>query len=166
MSEGVAAVTDISCFSLCIDVKSTSWYSLRICASCLTINDKTDLRLTVLYSVPIQTGMTALMAAANKGHASVMTLLLDAKADVNLADCVRHALILKMRGCVSHENLYDVTMIMFCCDVMCIVSTTKSHYVMGLPSNWSDIVSYCNRLVWQLLWWQLLKDMHQSWHRC
>jgi Ankyrin repeat len=91
MSEGVAAVTDISCFSLCIDVKSTSWYSLRICASCLTINDETDLRLTVLYSVPIQTGMTALMAAANKGHASVMTLLLDAKADANLADSVRHA---------------------------------------------------------------------------
>ena len=52
----------------------------------MTINDKTDLRLTVLYSVPIQTGMTALMAAANKGHASVMTLLLDAKADANLAD--------------------------------------------------------------------------------
>jgi Ankyrin repeats (many copies) len=38
-----------------------------------------------------QDGLTALMMASGKGHASVVTLLLDAKADVNLANNVRHS---------------------------------------------------------------------------
>ena len=37
-----------------------------------------------------QYGHTALIVAANGGHASVVTLLLDAKADVNHASLVRH----------------------------------------------------------------------------
>jgi ankyrin repeat protein len=36
-----------------------------------------------------QAGWTALIFAAAKGHASVVTLLLDAKVEVNLADNVR-----------------------------------------------------------------------------
>ena len=38
----------------------------------------------------IQNGSTSLIVAAIGGHASVVTLLLDAKADVDLADIVRH----------------------------------------------------------------------------
>jgi ankyrin repeat protein len=40
-----------------------------------------------------QNGSTALIAAAIVGHESVATLLLDAKADVNHADNVRHSSI-------------------------------------------------------------------------
>ena len=39
--------------------------------------------------------MTPLIAAAIRGHTSVVTLLLDAKADVNHADDVR---------CCSHDS--------------------------------------------------------------
>lgn len=37
-----------------------------------------------------QSGVTALMLASAGGHASVVALLLDANADVNLANIVSH----------------------------------------------------------------------------
>lgn len=47
-------------------------------------------RLIDSHSMIIQNGSTSLIVAAIGGHASVVTLLLDAKADVDLADIVRH----------------------------------------------------------------------------
>jgi ankyrin repeat protein len=55
----------------------------------------------------IQDGTTSLMVAAIGGHGSVVALLLDAKADVNRANTVRHAIlsfIMKMHGSNGHEN--------------------------------------------------------------
>lgn len=40
--------------------------------------------------MPIQDGATALIISANGGNESVMALLLDAKADLNHANSVRH----------------------------------------------------------------------------
>jgi ankyrin repeat protein len=52
-------------------------------------------------SIKIQAGATALMSAAGGGHASLVTLLLDAKADVNHADNVRHYLLSMHRRLVK-----------------------------------------------------------------
>jgi ankyrin repeat protein len=43
----------------------------------------------------IQDGRTALTCAAAEGHSSVVKVLLDAKADVNHADNVRHSLCIQ-----------------------------------------------------------------------
>jgi ankyrin repeat protein len=51
---------------------------------------------TTYMSIKIQAGATALISAAGGGHASVVTLLLDAKADVNHADNVRHSVSISM----------------------------------------------------------------------
>jgi ankyrin repeat protein len=40
--------------------------------------------------MPIQDGATALIISANGGNESVMALLLEAKADLNHANSVRH----------------------------------------------------------------------------
>lgn len=45
--------------------------------------------LTPCFSILNQNGVTPLTAGAYQGHASVVTLLLNAKADVNHADQVR-----------------------------------------------------------------------------
>jgi ankyrin repeat protein len=45
--------------------------------------------LTSCFSLLNQNGVTPLIAAAYQGHASVVTLLLNANADVNHADQVR-----------------------------------------------------------------------------
>jgi ankyrin repeat protein len=48
---------------------------------------------TTYMSIKIQAGATALISAAGGGHASVVTLLLDAKADLNQSDNVRSYLL-------------------------------------------------------------------------
>ena len=47
--------------------------------------------ITVRFSILIQEGRTAIMTAANAGHASTVTLLLGAKADVSFVDNVSHS---------------------------------------------------------------------------
>ena len=46
--------------------------------------------LDIVHSKLNQDGHTALSQALSRGHGSVVTLLLDARADVNLADKVRY----------------------------------------------------------------------------
>lgn len=53
------------------------------------------LYLTMPCSTLFQNGTSALIAGAAEGHVSAMSLLLNAKADVNLADHVRHELNLQ-----------------------------------------------------------------------
>ena len=65
------------------------------------------------YFTLTQNGQTALMVAASGGHTSVVTLLLDAKADVNLADNVRYSFCKSCRECSSeyvreHSDMTDV----------------------------------------------------------
>jgi ankyrin repeat protein len=45
--------------------------------------------LTMSFSVLVQNGGTALITAAQRGDATVVSLLLDAKADVDAANIVR-----------------------------------------------------------------------------
>jgi ankyrin repeat protein len=52
--------------------------------------------LADLYLILTQDGTTALIMAATKGHTSVATLLLDAKADANHADNVSHAFFFRV----------------------------------------------------------------------
>jgi hypothetical protein len=54
------------------------------------------------YLMSIQDGATALIISAHAGNESVMTLLLDAEADVNHANSVRHSFLEYMTEFRSH----------------------------------------------------------------
>lgn len=56
----------------------------------------------------LQDGATALLYAAMSGHASVVTLLLDAKADVNHADIVRQTLSCWRCSCFLYHLFYFI----------------------------------------------------------
>ena len=79
-----------------------------------------------------QDGHTALMLASDRGHASVVTLLLDAKADVDLADNVRYSFCKSCQECISEyvrEHSDMSTLIL--CDVL-------------LPIVMSSCVPFCS----------------------
>jgi hypothetical protein len=59
------------------------------------------------YWLSIQKGRTALIWAAAEGHSSVVKLLIDAKADVNHADHVRHSTCIRWRQHTVYQHAYD-----------------------------------------------------------
>ena len=79
------------------------------------------------------------MAAATAGHGSIVALLLDAKADVNPFNTVRHAILLfimKMQCSYSHENWCDIMMTKHWRNVM----ITKHWWDLMMTKHWRDIM--------------------------
>ena len=102
------------------------------------------------------------MLAASEGHASVVTLLLNAKADVKLADHVSHH---STENACSDALLVLITI--YCTCIMCsrydINIVLLSHIIWYLVFD-STSSQNENRTVSQHLRWQQTRVMHQWWH--
>ena len=94
------------------------------------------------FCVKQQTGLTALLLAALGGHASIVTLLLDAKADVNQVDTVSYSLLFR----VCRRLLVRILQ---------LISDTTFHVGCHI---------YSNRGVWPLSFWLLVEALRKWWN--
>jgi hypothetical protein len=116
------------------------------------------------YLMSIQDGATALIISAHAGNESVLTLLLEAKADVNHVNSVRHSFL----EYLTEFRYHFLCLFSYCFWLILSLILELFIYFYGdVTALWLNVtyVWYCIRMVLQRLLWLYVENI-RSWSYC